>query len=63
MTKLLKTKEACELLGVCPNTLKRYDRNGISVRIGRAVRYDSEALIAAVKGEQQAAGVKEENNA
>lgn len=60
--KFLNTKEACEVLGICPNTLKRYDRDGISVRIGRAVRYDSAALIAAVKGEQAAADdhIKEE---
>ncbi len=52
-TKFLKYKEACEKFGVCRNTLMKYDRPGITVRIGRCVRFDENALEQAIlKGEQ-----------
>lgn len=52
--RFLRSKEACEKLGICRNTLMKYDRPGITVRIGRCVRYDEEALIEAIRAEQGA---------
>lgn len=54
MIKMLPSKEICENLGICPNTLRKYDRDGITLRIGRCVRYDIDALMDAIKAEQEA---------
>lgn len=51
--KYLKYKEACEKLGVCRNTLMKYDRLGITIRIGRCVRFDEDALMEALQEEQR----------
>ena len=51
-TKFLKYKEACEKFGVCRNTLMKYDRPGITIRIGRCVRFDEDALTEALQAEQ-----------
>lgn len=49
--KYLSYKEACELLGVCRNSLMKYDRPGITFRIGKCVRFDKDALLNALKTE------------
>ena len=43
----------CEKLGICRKTLMKYDRPGITIRIGKCVRYDVDALIDAIKAEQE----------
>ena len=53
MKELLTSKEACKKLKICRNTLMKYDRPGITVRIGRAVRYDEDALMKAIMAEQE----------
>ncbi len=41
-------KQAMERTGLCRSTLLQFDREGITYRIGRAVRYDVDALDAAI---------------
>ena len=49
--KYLTYREACELFGICRNTMMKYDRPGITVRLGRTIRFDKDALIKAVQSE------------
>lgn len=51
-TKYLSYKQACSEFGVCRNTLMKYDRPGITFRIGRCVRFDREALLKAFQAEE-----------
>lgn len=48
MKKYEKVKEAMERTGLCRATLMKFDRAGITYRIGRTIRFDSEALDKAI---------------
>lgn len=53
MKKYLNYKEAGEMLGVCRNTLMKYNRPGIAIKIGKCVRFDADALVEAIKNENK----------
>ncbi|WP_026661682.1 hypothetical protein [Butyrivibrio proteoclasticus] len=44
MKKYEKVKEAMERTGFSRNTLMKFDRPGITIRVGRTVRFDCDAL-------------------
>lgn len=48
MIKYETVKEAAKRTGLCRNTLMQFDREGITYRIGRALRFDADALDAAI---------------
>lgn len=51
-SKYFTYKQACSEFGVCRNTLMKYDRPGITIRIGKCVRFDREALLKAFQAEE-----------
>ncbi|WP_026493075.1 hypothetical protein [Butyrivibrio sp. XPD2002] len=51
MKKYETYKQAQERTGFCRSTLMKFDRKGITIHVGRAVRFDAEALDKALADE------------
>ena len=48
MKKYEKVKEAMERTGFSRNMLMKFDKPGITIRVGRTIRFDCDALDAAL---------------
>lgn len=62
MKKWETVKQSVERTGFCRATIMRFDKPGIFVRVGRAIRIDADALDSALEEMQATAGdhIKEE---
>ncbi len=59
MKRYETVKQAMERTGYSRNSIMRFDRKGITVRIGKAIRFDVDALDEALANESEK-GAKDE---